>query len=220
MNPIKKLKELLNQYLDENKIQKDECNKKIKDKKTYEGIIDTIKNKPLHTSKIVIPVLLNTIYNNDIYGDEFIRILKSTNKKQELEKFFQKIMYDYNRLKEDILKLEERIKRNNEIVLSAQRVVKCLSLNTEISEQKNDISNVKTIINYFGISGIISPKEEVLLINEIELYNQKLKNQHFTEEEKTHTQSIYEEIPNILNAGFQYHDVYEIDRNRQITLDS
>ena len=71
----------------------------------------------------------------------------------------------------------------------------------------------------FQLSGVISNKEELLLINEIELYNKRISLDKLKANDREYTIDLYERIPNILNAGFQEHDKISVSENKKNTLD-
>lgn len=219
MDLTQKLIELLNNYIEENKKLKEKFNKKRTNQTLYEELITTLKEQPIEESKIFVPILLNTIYGNNIYVDEFYSILLKSNKEEELRNFISKLENEYKELKQENNQLNLRILRNSEIVSSAYRTRKSLSLNTEILNSKNDVFNVKKIINYYGISGVISTREEILLINEIETHNRRVATKHGSKKDQDYTESLYSEIPNILTIGFQEHDKIEVSKERKTTLD-
>ena len=68
--------------------------------------------------------------------------------------------------------------------------------------------------------GIIDNKEELLLINEIEFYNRNVAvDTSGVKRDVEYTKSVYDKIPNILQAGFQEHDEIQVLGNRKGTLD-
>ena len=121
--------------------------------------------------------------------------------------------------------LKEQIARSEYMVSSASRVKLCLKHNLPINQNKHDIPNIKSIISYYQLAGVISNKEEVLLINEIELYNRNIATNDGNKIEREYTDRIYSEIPNILNSGFhsyinQDEDEIEIAENRKKTIET
>ena len=215
-----KLIELLNQYIEENKQLKEEYNKKRTNLTLYKELISILKESNLGENKMLATILLNTIYGNNIYVDELYNILLKSNNKEELDKFIVKILNEYNILKTETYQLKNRIDRNYVMVQSAYRARKSFSLHTKILDSKNDVFNVKKIINYYSMAGIISNKEEILLINEIELHNRKVAAKHGSKEEQDYTEYLHSELPNILNIGFQELDEIEVLPERRKTLDS
>lgn len=219
MDLTKKLIDLLNQYIEENKKIKEEYNQKRTNQTLYEDLLTTLKEQSLEEAKLFVPILLNTIYGNNIYVDEFYNILLKPNNQEDVKQFIAKIEKEYEELKRQAYQLRWRITRNYETVSSAYRARKSISLQTEILNSKNDVFNVKRIINYFGICGVISNKEEILLINEIELHNKRVASKHGPKGEQDYTENLYNEIPNILTIGFQEIEDIEVSKDRRNTLD-
>ena len=217
MDLTKKLIELLSDYIDENKKLKETFNIQRTKQTLYEELLGYLK-EDLQGTKLFIPILLNTIYENNIYVDEFYSIIIKQNNKNELSKFIYKIETEYNELKIQNYELNKRIMRNAEKLSSAYRARKSLLLQTKIIDSKNDIFNIQKIINYYEMAGIISNKEEILLINEIEQHNRKVGTKHSSKEEQDYAERLYNELPNILTFGFQEHDEISVSKNRKETL--
>lgn len=219
MNLTKKLINLIKQYIDEFKTIKEEYKQKRVAISLYEELIEALNNYENEENKIFISILLNSIYGNNIYVDEFYRIKYLPKKEEELKKFIDKIINEYNDLKIDTQNLKQRISRNQGIISSAHRVIASLKYQTQISQSQNDISNIKRIINYYEISGVISNHEELLLINEIELHNRKIATKRASNEEKVYTENLYNEIPNILTIGFEQFEPIDVSKDKKNTLD-
>ena len=113
MDLTKKLIELLSDYIDENKKLKETFNIQRTKQTLYEELLGYLK-EDLQETKLFIPILLNTIYENNIYVDEFYSIIIKQNKKNELSKFIYKIETEYNELKIQNYELNKRIIRNAE----------------------------------------------------------------------------------------------------------
>ena len=100
MDLTQKLIELLNQYIEENKKIKEQYNQKRTNQTLYEEILIALKEKDIKETKIFIPILLNTIYGNNIYVDEFYKILLQTNNREDIKKFIdshfseEQVLYD------------------------------------------------------------------------------------------------------------------------------
>lgn len=220
MDSKEKLIILLEKYIDEYKKMKEKYNIKRTDQTLYEELINILTEDNLEENKLSITILLDTIYKDNIYVDEFYRILLQNDNQNLINEFIEKIKREYHNLKLNNKTLKTRIDRNYEMFLSAKRVKASLKYQTPISESKNDVFKIKRIISYYETSGIISNKEELLLINEIELHNRKIDtNRNTSSEEQDYTKKLYNEIPNILNIGFQEHDVIEVFKDRKKSLD-
>ena len=220
MDGTKKLIELLGEYIEENKKVKEIYNIKRTQITLFEELLNYLKSKDKEEIKIMAPLLLNTIYGNNIYVDELYSILLSQTSNDELEKFINKIEKEYTLLRTEVFQLKKRIDRTYELINSAYRARKSFSLNTKISDAKSDVINVKKIIHYYGTAGIISNREELYLINEVEMHNRKVASRYALKEEKEYTDYLYNELPNILMFGFQPHDEIEVSKERRNTLDT
>ena len=92
--------------------------------------------------------------------------------------------------------------------------------NNPIEDSRYVVSDLKVIISYYETSGVISSKEAVLCINDIDLYNRILATQKSgNKDEEKNTKNIYNEIPNILNAGYEVISEPEVDIERKASLD-
>lgn len=208
---------LLERYIKENKLLKEEFGKCKTMEALYKELINVLNEEDLLDKKMFVPILLDTIYGDDIYINEFYTILLVPDKEFRLKKFIDKITSEYEKVKEERRKIGERIFRNKELVSSSYRVRGALKYHKRITDDKSDIRNVKKIINYYEVSGVISNKEEMLLINEIELHNSRVAAKRY--DDVLYVEGIYNELPNILNIGFQEHDQIEIDLERKTTID-
>lgn len=220
MELTNKLINLLEQYILEYKNLKSEYHQKKTMQALYEEIFTVFDNHQYDEDKLSISILLNTIYGDNIYVDEFYRILLQRDNQNLMQQFIYKLNQDYQILKNNNKELKSRIDRNYMMFTAAKRVKTCLKYHTPISKSKNDIFLIQRILNYYEISGIISKKEELLLINEIEIYNRMIESKKGTSPaEKDYTDNLYNEIPNILTIGFQEHDNIEVSKERKNTLD-
>lgn len=214
-----KLVEILNRYTEEYMNLKNEYYQKRTIQTLYEELLQLLSDYKNEENKLAISVLLDTIYGNNIYIDEFYQLLLQDDVEQ-MKKFIEKVNKDYIDLKNNNKTLKIRISRSFDIYQSAKRVKVSLKYKTPISDSKNDICNVKKIISYYEVSGVISSREELLLINEIELHNRKIETtKRNYSNEKEYTEALYNEIPNILNIGYQEHDIIEVSHDRKNSLD-
>lgn len=96
-----KLITLLTQYIEHYKELREQYKHQRTNQTLYEELLETLNNN-LEDNKINIAILLNVIYNNDIYEKEFYRVLLQANKKEELKQFIDKTNADYLELKHKI----------------------------------------------------------------------------------------------------------------------
>lgn len=225
MDNIKRIEELLNIYLKQNKDIKEKYQNNLVNLQLYEELFGYFDGEyeEIKENNLCISILFNTIYGNNIYGDRFysllLKAMVSKDGKNELRQFINIVKKDYNNLLTENDGLFQQIERNKNIVSSANRVKICFKYGNIISSNFSDINNVKRIISLFQLSGVISNKEELLLINEIELYNKNISLDKLKANDREYTIDLYERIPNILNAGFQEHDKIVVNENRKDTLE-
>lgn len=221
MTNKERIVELLNNYISENKALKEEY-KDLEIKISLFNEVLTYLDMNYTNMKehsLNIDILLNSIYNNNDYSNLFYKYLNQmlNNNVDEMKSFITKLNLEYKSDLERFKTLDKQIRNNRNRVSSAYRVTLAIKNNTPILESKYDIINVKKIIGYYETKGIIETKEDLLLCNEIEYYNRNLKSTNATEEQNTN--DLYNELPNILNGGFEELDVVEIRRSRKETLD-
>lgn len=226
MDNIKKIQKLLDDYIDESKKLRNTYEEKITLKDMYDELLLLLNGDydEMNDNKLMISILFNSIYKNDIYETTFYHILNKLQidkeNKSEINKFIRVIKNDCRELEQAIEDIKNQIINRKYMLSSAYRVRLNFKQGTSISENKYDLSNIKKIINYWKLSGVITNKEELLLINEIELYNRRLMTKDSdNKREILYTNELYEKIPNILQAGFQEHDKILVDENRKDTLD-
>lgn len=222
-----KLKELLDKYIEEYENLKLEYEDKVTKSELYKELLSYFDNNydDLENNTFCIVLLLNSIYNDNIYEKEFYKLLSrmkndNYNKVNEYRSFSLLIRRDYNKILEELESLKNRIKRNRNIVSSARRAKLSFKYNNPIEDSRYVVSDLKVIISYYETSGVISSKEAVLCINDIDLYNRILATQKSgNKDEEKNTKNIYNEIPNILNAGYEVISEPEVDIERKASLD-
>ena len=225
MDNVKRIEELLNMYLKQNKDIRDKYQNNLVNLQLYEELFNYLELDyvEIKENNLFISILFNTIYGNNIYGDRFysllLKAMVSKEGRIELKHFINMIKKDYDNLMMENDGLVQQIERNKNVVSSANRVKLCFKYGNIISGDFPDVSNVKRIISLFQLSGVISNKEELLLINEIELYNKRINLDKLKDNDREYTIDLYERIPNILNAGFQEHDKISVSENKKNTLD-
>ena len=231
MDYIKQLENLLENYINEDRQHKERLNELEKLKVLYRELLDYLKCDyvTLKEEKAKVTKLFYSIYKNDIYLESLNSILETLNDSKESEFKFKKlgsnVYVDFKKITKEKEDLKMQIDRNKYMVASANRVRLCLKHNLSINQDRHDIPNVKKIINYYQLAGVISNKEEVLLINEIELYNRNMATIKGNKVEREYADRIYDEIPNILNAGFHLYvdpdeDEIEISDGRKKTIET
>lgn len=218
-----KLKKLLQEYIDRYEEAKDECYRNDTIIALYEELVPylALPIEEIEEKRIYISILLNAIYNNDIYYKFYCHLLDSLhsgNKTDDLNNLITRIIREYIELDNANHNLKNSINRRKYLVSSARNAIISMKYQNIIINNKFDVENIKRIVSYFEIEGKISNRDELLLINEIELYNRRLISQNGSLREQHYTEELYEEIPNILFAGFQEHNHIEVSHNRKATL--
>ena len=216
MTNKERIVELLNNYISENKVLKEEY-KDLEIKISLFNEVLTYLDMDYTNMKehsLNIDILLNSIYNNNDYSNLFYKYLNQmlNNDVDDMKSFITKLNLEYKTNLERFKTLDKQIRNNRNRVSSAYRVTLAIKNDTPILESKYDIINVKKIIGYYETKGIIETKEDLLLCNEIEYYNRNLKSINAAEEKNTN--DLYNELPNILNGGFEELDIVEIRRSR------
>ena len=223
-----KIINLIDRFLSEYKAMEVEVKKHQLLKDLYDELLKLIDNdyETLKTNKEIIVLLLNEIYKDNFYLDEFYILLwsmRKSNNEEVTERYQQLVEMIMNDSIQNDQKLDElnlRIFRNRFIPSSAKRVKVCLRHNIPINQDKYDVSNIKRILNYYEASGVISNKEEILLINAIELYNRRLTTKESNNpKEKEYVEELYNQVPNIIDGGFQQLEEIEVNDERRVVLD-
>lgn len=221
MNNKEKISELLNSYISENKKIRDEYSDLDIKLSLYSELISylVLDYDKLNSNKLNIDILLNSIYNTNDFANVFYVYMNQmlNGDFKGMQDFIDVIKKDYEDAVIRHNTLASQIKNNKNKASSAYRVRLAIKNNTPILESKYDVYNVKRIINYYETIGIIDRKEDLLLCNEIEYYNRNLKSVNSTE--RGYASNLYNEIPNILNGGFEEFDEIEVSRSRKERLD-
>lgn len=250
MNYLEMLKGLLNSYISEN----NERRRIYTNYLVLEGLfkelltkidIDTNSIKNIQESKKDIINLLDGIYGRKELRDEKDAGIKgkATTLKKELEDvlnsgdvvaigtyledLYDNVNIDYILCEEKVKEIVTELQNTNYLSAAAQYFIERERENKSL-ESKFVFSNVKVILSEYAKRGVISRKDELLLINELETYNRKVmlieneRRSFFSDEdysklerEREYYNRVHEEIPNILNAGFEYLEPIEIPDDRK-----
>lgn len=194
---IKLLEDYVNEYW---KLKKDYEDCEIK-KQLFEQLEEFSQQgfQYLMENKLFVSALLDAIYYDDsTYCDLFYEALRScevTGDIESLTKFFEYLRSD----KEENLKRMESIKKQ---IDNRCRKVKTVKTDISLLKRRRRLIydyNIKQILSYYETKGIISSKELLLLNNELRYYNASLVN----DAESDFKRKRYQEIPNILDSGFE-----------------
>lgn len=194
----------------------------------YEELLTLLRDEPenIQENSLLISLLLTSIYKDERYLSSFNSLLPNLGKTEENKKVFKslinKIYQAYKLNEKETILLAEDLQKNRNLCRISKRGKRCIKNDWPISQFKYDIINIKKILIHFEENGVITNKELVLLINEIETYNRRLitkTNTYSSETEKDYTDKKYNEIINIMKAGFIDIPEVEILPDRKPALD-
>lgn len=222
-----KLRELLDNYIAEYSDMKAKYEDLVVKCQLYEELISYFDeaNIELIENKINIALLLNTIYNDNIYEREFYSLLYKLergeyNNKNETRSFLSMISREYSKVAKETENLKNRINRTSKVVSSARRARLSFKYNSPIEDTRYVMGDLRRIIDYYESSGEISNKEALLCINDLDFYNRNVisVSGKSNKKEEEYASRIFNEIPNILNAGYEVIEEPEVDISRKATL--
>lgn len=218
---LNKIIELLQKYISDYEAKKYELEMLKTKKQLYEELISLLNNKDaLNDNKLFISVLLSNIYNNEEYNIEFYKALYLYNQNdvKHFDYFGTKIKHQYKNTVEKAIALKKQLKNAYYKFSTAKKVRFPLQKRKPLFDQNFTFKNIQAIISYYATMGEISEKDEVLLNNELEFYNNNIiptQNQ-----EKEYKTKEYNEVPNILDSGFEMFDEIEVNSNKLETINS
>lgn len=174
---INKIIELLQKYINDYEAKKYELEVLKTKKQLYEELIPLLENKTeLNDNKLFISVLLSSIYNNEEYNIEFYKALYSYNQNDviPLDYLDIKIKQQYKNTVEKAISLKKQLKNAYYKFSTAKKVRFPLQKRKPLFDQNFTFKNIQAIISYYATMGEISEKDEVLLNNELEFYNNNI----------------------------------------------
>jgi len=223
MNLSKKLQKLLDNYINENEQLEIDYKQKLSKKIIYEELIKYLKDNYNNLLNIeeIIRILLNKIYDNNDYIEKLQSILLQENLDLETLKQIinDTIINDYHVLQEDIELLKLELIDSSRLVSSARRVKSNLKHQKTIDESNKDIENINNILKELEYQGIITNQEYLLLINELEHYNERILTINGNPDDVLAFEESYNEVPTILSIGFQEHDKIELFHSIKAKMD-
>lgn len=222
------------------KIFIEDIDKSNKEHESLQTISDIYKelleyaNKPLETiyeERFIICLLLDTIFGNNVYSYNFItRINKIQNEGyNEESKEFNSLKRFFEWLKENNYQIElkkellkNKIETQSKLKRIANKAIMCIKKGIPLSLPfKSDFNKLKSIFSYAEANGYISTNEHIMLLHSLGLYNRKVYTESKGDEkEKQHFIQLFEEIPNILYAGFQTIQEVEVPEESKSNLNN
>lgn len=183
----------------------------------YEELIRLLDNDIdiVIENKIIIEILLDSIYNLDTYNMLFINKVVSNDEKEihKLLKTFKE-QYEQFKLKESLLTNEIK----NYKALSHDANVFLVALKNKIPVNRICTENVKRILLIMQSEMFLENKDMALLINELNFYSQKIS--MVSEKDKIFIYNAYLKIPTIVNMGYEVIKDVEVEPNRKVLLDN
>lgn len=217
---IEKIIKLLEKYASEyeEKLQSlDTLKTKIS---LYDELIPLLSDVPnLYDNKIYINILLTTIYNNDYLNDVFYQAFYAL-KQEENEKYdslLKQITFDFNDALSKKETLSTQLINAKYLITTAKKSVFYLRNRWPLFNNGFTFKNIRKIISYYATMGEIDEKEEILLLNELEYYNRNII-ENDNAKEKEYANIAYNEVPSILNSGFEMYDEIEVASSRKNTI--
>lgn len=178
----------------------------------YEELIRLLDNNIdiVIENKIIIEILLDTIYNLDTYNMLFINKVVSNDEK-EIHKLLNtfKEQYEQLKLKESLLTNEIK----NYKALSHDANVFLVALKNKIPVNRICTENVKRILLIMQSEMFLENKDMALLINELNFYSQKIS--MVSEKDKIFIYNAYLKIPTIVNMGYEVIKDVEVEPNEK-----
>lgn len=222
MDIRKKIEKLLDIYIKQNKTLINEYEKTKIKKSSYEELLELLNedyNKLLINQELII-IFLNSIYDDDLYSEEFRYLITKNNQNtKEINDLISIIVKDYKNILEELQLLELKIEEEKILETSAKRAKMNIKYHKLLDEKNKDIENVIKILNNLKYSGIITNQESILLTNEINHYNELISVEKGNPTDIEIAKLSYDEIPNIINSGFQEHDIIEVSHKIKNKLD-
>lgn len=221
-----KLKKILTKYTEEEKQLKNTYNKKSSLVSLYKKLFEYLKEgiDSININKAYIITLLDTIYDDNIRSNEFNYLLElyesNLDIKSEYKSFLTRITSDYKDLLTEIESLKNRLDRNRYAFDNARKARLSLQHKLPIELNEHMTNDIKRIISYYELSGELSSKEALMCINDLEYYNRNIaSNKKKDIYEIEYEEGTYEEIPNILNSGYEIFELPEVNQDRVVSLD-
>ena len=217
---IEKIIDLLSNYIREYE-EKEKYNEiLITQSQLYKELLPLIDKdyKILDNNKLFISVLLSAIYNDDSLTNNFYNAMHALNNGNELPylQFVAKINFDAKEINKTISNNTRELANSKKILKTAKKSIFYLKNRRPLYDYGFIFSNIKRIINYYTTKGNLSAKEEIMLCNDLDCYNRLIISNR--NEQKKYSEKIHNEIPNILNGGFQMYDDIDISVSRKQRL--
>ena len=226
------LEKLLDKYIEESKVRFSKYQEMLTLKDLYSELLAKLKKDnydEIKKNKIGISLLLNMLYSDDKYINDLYRIMLNVNVDEQSRDDFQLLVNhieaDYLNVCSDLNDITNQIYEHKNQVSTANIVKLAFKNQQPLKMNKYDFHNIIKIVEYYKKNGQITAKEAILFINEFKTYNRRLLLANANGKEKKYFETLHDEIPNILNAGFHAYidpkdDEIDIDDKSKTKIDS
>jgi hypothetical protein len=226
---LNQLKMILNNYINECNDRKNNFNKLECQKDTYSYLVSLLNEDSnlIFENRSMITLLMDTIYNNKVMGNNFLNIIQSIHNNNDkennnnLKQLKNSIEIEYKEIEKQCDDLINQINRNKNILSSVKRMLLNFNYLQPVGVYKNetyDIENLHTLVNYAEITGLISERDQRLIKNFIFYYNDRVKKES-TPKYKIEIEQKYNQIPNILLMGFEETEKIDISPDKIDKID-
>lgn len=221
-----RLLELLDKYIEENKILKGEYQKKLINRDLYKELLSYFNDnyESLEENKLFITILLDSIYEDHIASNNFYLLLSKLknphyNQKNEYRTYITKLKKEYSDLLKELEDIKNRINRNRNTINTAYTARKCFKYKLPMTD-KYAIPDLKRIVSYYEVSNQISPREAILCVLDIECHNKSVVSyRNGNKIEMNNAEKNKKEIKYILKSGYEVMPLPEVYPDRVSSLD-
>lgn len=227
MEKIDKIIEILILYKEDNVKNTESLSRYNKLHEYYQKLIPFLKEdiRKVEDHDYEICALINAIYRNKL-SDDFRFLLGNLNASnyREYEQLIKRIELDDKENRRRIFFGIKKNYQNKHLVLTSERCIPLLKANVPLfvkEDTKYDVKNIRRIISWAYHQKIIDEKEEAILVNEINYYNNNLlAKEKASEKDRAFLKAKYEAVPNIMQMGFQLQDVIKVNNAKKEQLDT
>lgn len=216
--------EVINLYLEDSKKKIIEFEKKSINIVLYNELLTYLSGDLdiIEDNKLQISVLLDTIYNDDTYTKLFYSSLEKCNLQKNdlfIKKFHKLISREKDNLTSTIINHGKE--RENIRLLKSDCAAFLIAIKNKYTVSNKTCDSIIKIIEWAKNNYLIDDKEELILKNDINFYNELIKAEQ-SDDKRTQDfmEAQYEKIPDILNMGYQVYENIEINPNKKEMLNN
>lgn len=196
------------------------CSEELERLKTNKDLYNTLLEYTeesidyIYENRYMICLLLDEIFQNSAYSYDFILKINKAIKEQteedakslnSIERFFKWLKENKEQLEIKIELLENKLEKQKVLIPVAKKIIMCIERKIPLKWfNQRSFYEAKDIFKYMEVSGYITDKELIVFLHGLDLYNRSIYTEiSENEQEKNRFNQLFEEIPNILYAGFQ-----------------